>query len=220
MHYYQFNIGDYTSHTSHLDPLEDIAYRRMLDWIYLHESPLPENVSQIAKLIRMRDECERITDVLREFFTLTDYGYTQKKAMNEIKRFNDKSEKAKAAVNKRWAKERNKSNTDVLPTNNERNTNHKPITNNHKPIKDIGGKAKRFVPPTPEEVRDYCLERGNSVDPNHFCDFYESKGWMRGKNKIKCWKAAVRTWEKNDKQKPISINTNQRGWSDDMSEVF
>ncbi|MCP4984979.1 MAG: YdaU family protein, partial [Colwellia sp.] len=47
MHYYQFNIGDYTSHTSHLDPLEDIAYRRMLDWVYLHESPLPLSVKQI-----------------------------------------------------------------------------------------------------------------------------------------------------------------------------
>lgn len=130
MHYYQFNIGDYHSHTSHLDPLEDIAYRRMLDWIYLHESPLPDNVQQIAKFIRMRDEYERITDVLQEFFDLTEYGYTQKKAMEEIERFNDKSQKAKAAINKRWDKERNKSNTDVLPTNNECNTNHKPITNN------------------------------------------------------------------------------------------
>lgn len=148
MHYYQFNIGDYASHTSHLDPLEDIAYRRMLDWIYLNESPLPDNISQIARLIRMRDECERITDVLREFFELTDYGYTQKKAMREIERFNEKSKKAKEAVEKRWAKKRNKRHTDVLQTNNERNTNHKPITNNQEPLtnsKDIGSpKAPAF----------------------------------------------------------------------------
>ncbi len=134
MHYYQFNIGDYTSHTSHLDPLEDIAYRRMLDWVYLHESPLPLNVKQISKYIRMRDECERIDSVLSEFFYETDYGYAQKKAEKEIEKFRDKSEKAKKAIAARWAKKPNKPHTDVLQTKYERNTNHKPLTNNHKPI--------------------------------------------------------------------------------------
>ena len=79
MHYYQFNIGDYTTHTLHLDDLEDLAYRRMLDWYYLHESPLPDSVDQIAKFIRMRTHTESIANVLHEFFTLTEYGYQQKK---------------------------------------------------------------------------------------------------------------------------------------------
>ncbi|MCP4974611.1 MAG: YdaU family protein, partial [Maribacter sp.] len=135
-HYYQFNIGDYTSHTSHLDPLEDIAYRRMLDWVYLHESPLPLSVKQISKYIRMRDECERIADVLNEFFHETEYGYAQKKAEQEIAKFKDKSKKARKAVEARWAKKPNKPHTDVLQTKYERNTNHKPLTKNHKPIKD------------------------------------------------------------------------------------
>ena len=60
-------------------------------------------------------------------------------------------------------------------------------------------KFKVFVPPTFEEVRDYCLERRNSIDPETFIDFYESKGWMVGKNKMKDWKACIRTWEKHDK---------------------
>lgn len=55
----------------------------------------------------------------------------------------------------------------------------------------------RFAPPTLEEVRAYCMERGNGVDPQKFVDFYESKGWMIGKNKMKDWKAAVRTWERS-----------------------
>lgn len=55
---------------------------------------------------------------------------------------------------------------------------------------------RRFTPPSLEEVRDYCRERGNQVDPGKFIDFYESKGWMVGKNKMKDWKAAVRTWER------------------------
>lgn len=68
---------------------------------------------------------------------------------------------------------------------------HKPLYKN--PLN------KRFIAPTVEEVAAYCKERGNSVNPNHFVDHYEANGWMRGKSKIKCWKACVRTWEKNNK---------------------
>ena len=46
--------------------------------------------------------------------------------------------------------------------------------------------------------RKYCVERGNKVDPQSFIDFYESKGWMIGKNHMKDWKAAVRTWERSE----------------------
>jgi hypothetical protein len=62
---------------------------------------------------------------------------------------------------------------------------------------------KPFNPPTVEEVREYCTERGNGVDPEAFVDFYSSKGWMIGKNKMKDWKAAVRTWEQGDKRKGV-----------------
>ena len=59
-------------------------------------------------------------------------------------------------------------------------------------------KSKRFVPPSIEEVKEYCEQRNNKVDPEQFINFYESKGWMVGKNKMKDWKAAVRTWEKRE----------------------
>lgn len=55
-------------------------------------------------------------------------------------------------------------------------------------------KTTRFIPPTVEEVRRYCQENNYSVDAERFVDFYECKGWMVGKNKMKNWKAAVRTW--------------------------
>ena len=58
--------------------------------------------------------------------------------------------------------------------------------------------TKRFVPPTVDEVRAYCKERGNGVDPQRFVDYYSSNGWMVGKSKMKDWKAAVRTWEQRD----------------------
>lgn len=62
--------------------------------------------------------------------------------------------------------------------------------------------AKRSsIPPTLQEVQEYCRERGNSVDPQRFLDFYEAKGWMIGKNRMKDWKAAVRTWERQDAER-------------------
>ena len=61
-------------------------------------------------------------------------------------------------------------------------------------------KRKNFKPPTLEEVSNYCIERKNDIDPERFIDFYESKGWMVGKNKMKDWKAAIRSWEKRDKK--------------------
>ena len=61
--------------------------------------------------------------------------------------------------------------------------------------------ASRFTPPTLDEVKNYCLERNNNVDAERFIDYYTSNGWKVGKNPMKDWKAAIRTWEKGDKGK-------------------
>ena len=58
--------------------------------------------------------------------------------------------------------------------------------------------AKRFTPPTVEEVRAYCEERQNNIDPEQFIDFYTSKGWKVGKETMKDWKACIRTWERRN----------------------
>ena len=60
----------------------------------------------------------------------------------------------------------------------------------------------RFTPPAREEVQAYCIERKNNVDVERFIDYYTSNGWMVGKNKMKDWKAAVRTWERNGNNQP------------------
>lgn len=60
---------------------------------------------------------------------------------------------------------------------------------------------EKFKKPTLEEVESYCKERNNNVDPERFIDFYESKDWMIGKNKMKDWKACIRTWENKTKEK-------------------
>jgi len=81
---------------------------------------------------------------------------------------------------------------------------------------DIESKsAKRFVPPTLDEVSAYCKERNNHINPAKFIAFYESKGWMVGKNKMKDWKAAIRNWEQRD-----STPTPPEAQSENMSSLF
>ena len=64
-------------------------------------------------------------------------------------------------------------------------------------------KTKRFIKPSLDEVRSYCQERHNNVDAERFIDYYESNGWKVGKNPMKDWKAAVRTWERRSYNEPI-----------------
>lgn len=83
---------------------------------------------------------------------------------------------------------------------------------------DIINARARNTKPTIEEIRDYCQERKNSVDPQRFFDHYESNGWMVGKTKMKDWRAAVRTWERSEifsiRGKPnVALNYQQREYS-------
>ena len=65
----------------------------------------------------------------------------------------------------------------------------------------------KIIPPSLEMVKDYCDQRKNKIDPQAFISFYQSKGWMIGKNKMKDWQACIRTWETKDKQEGNKINT-------------
>ena len=69
-------------------------------------------------------------------------------------------------------------------------------TDNDTDKNSIKKNLKRFSPPTILEVQNYCSERENSVDPSKFIDYYTSVGWKVGKNAMKDWRAAIRTWEK------------------------
>lgn len=69
---------------------------------------------------------------------------------------------------------------------------------------DTPVKETRFTKPSVDEVRAYCIERNNNIDAEAFINFYESKGWKIGKNAMKDWKAAVRTWEAKNKSAGIT----------------
>ena len=131
MHYYQFNIGDYVSHTRHLSPLEDIAYRRLLDAYYLSEHPLNSGIASVARQIGMREYEQEVSLVLEEFFVLGLDGWTSNRADKEIAHFKSKIDQASRAGKASAERRSNSRSTDVQPTNNQ-----EPITNNHKPKKE------------------------------------------------------------------------------------
>jgi uncharacterized protein YdaU (DUF1376 family) len=95
MHYYQFNISDYQSHTKHLTPIEDICYRRLLDWQYLHEKPIPSDLKSMCRLLMLRDYQDDVEQVLNEFFVLTEDGWVNPRALEEIEEFISFEEKNK-----------------------------------------------------------------------------------------------------------------------------
>ena len=128
MHYYQFHIGDYASHTRHLSLIEDIAYRRLLDFYYLHEQPIKQR--DIARQIGMRDQEQDVLTVLNEFFVSTDAGFVSPRADKEIQHYHSKVEQASKAGKASAERRSNTRSTDVQPTNN-----HKPITINQEPKK-------------------------------------------------------------------------------------
>lgn len=72
--------------------------------------------------------------------------------------------------------------------------------------------SRNFVPPSLSEVKAYCQERNNGINPQHFIDFYASKGWMIGKNKMKDWKAAVRTWEQRHEGGKVNDENAKPEW--------
>lgn len=94
-----------------------------------------------------------------------------------------------------------KDNLDITKTNLEL-TSDKPNEKDNVKEKDNvnDNNKKTFTPPSVSDVSDYCNLNGYGIDPESFVDFYASKGWMVGKNKMKDWKASVRTWARSQRQ--------------------
>ena len=96
--------------------------------------------------------------------------------------------------------------SDVAVSDLENENSESPIETLQIPKEQSGSGRKKFTIPTPEEVQAYCNERKNGILGQQFCDFYSSKGWKIGKEPMKDWKAAVRTWEmrRKDQSPPIT----------------
>ena len=206
MHYYQWNIGDYATHTTHLDPLEDIAFRRMLDWLYLHEKPLPIPVDDIARFIRMREHEVVIRDVLNEFFIRQDNGWINERVLDEIAKYHSKSEQASRAGKASAQRKANGRSTDVQPT-----INQEPLTNNH----IVDNTTDVVSPPKvrrngtrlsadwtlPKQWSDWAKQERPDLNAqsvgDQFKDFWISKAGA-GATKLD-WQATWRNWVRSQK---------------------
>ena len=148
MHYYQFNIGDYSSHTKHLTPIEDICYRRLLDWYYLHEKPIPKDIKSVARMIMLNDCATDVEQVLNEFFQLTKNGWINQRADKEIEAYqnkisaNSKAGKISAEKRKTYSQQAlNERATNVQPNNNQ-----EPLTINQETLNThIGEICKKII---------------------------------------------------------------------------
>ena len=115
-----------------------------------------------------------------------------KSRLSNFERQNDKKCKAEYQI--------------LKESNIDNNTNNNTVSNNIGGNNNTPKKKEKFKAPTVEEVKEYCTERGNNIDAQHFIDYYSARGWMLGKNHIKDWKACIRTWERNDSFKPQKHN--------------
>lgn len=180
MHYYSFNIGDYTSHTAHLSPVEDIAYRRLLDLYYQTELPIPNDIKAVCRLIRMRDHADDVQQVLFEFFTLTDEGWTSARCSREIEDYHAKADKARAngklggRPKKQSESENNQAGFSSLslanPGQTQAKANQEPRTNNQEPSlnKDSADKPQA---PAKASRKSSQIEKPESVEQQVWDDF-------------------------------------------------
>lgn len=135
-------------------------------------------------------------------------------------RYENGKKGGKPKTNQTETKAEPKPNQDVTETEPNVNVN---VNVNENDLKE-NTKRKVFTKPTVEEVKAYCVERKNNVNADKFIDFYESKGWLIGKNPMKDWKACVRTWEKTSNSSPPKpsnayINPSQSEY-DDLSGFY
>lgn len=205
MHYYQFNIGDYKSHTEHLSEMEDLTYRRLLDWYYLHEKPVPLDINEVARQIRMRSHTDCIAVVLQEYFDRTEFGWIHHRADAEIAKAEDRSSKASENAKIRWSKRKD---ANALRTQSDGNA---PITHNTLPKTQdtsVGAvapakKASRMTEDwqLPRAWGEWAVAEHNlsadtvRLEASKFRDYWLAKA---GKDGAKLdWSATWRNWVRN-----------------------
>lgn len=138
MHYYKFNIADYRKDTSHLSTIEHGIYRQLIDWYYLDEKPIPLETQVVSRRLRLGSEVEfsSLQNVLSDFFKEGKTGYIHKRIEVEIKDYHEQAEKNKNNGKLGGRPKKTQSVISGLPDESQNNPNHKPITINHKPIKE------------------------------------------------------------------------------------
>lgn len=198
MHYYQFHIGDYKSHTHHLSLMEDLAYRRLLDFYFLHEQPIKHR--DIARQIGMRDHEEDVMTVLNEFFISTPEGFVNPRADKEIKQYKEFAEAGKRGAAKRWSKP--PYGEAISPPNATpiATINHKPITNNQLKENKRGSRLPHDWVLT-KSLGEWAQNERPDLNirqvAEQFKDYWIAQAGQKG---VKLdWSATWRNWVRNSK---------------------
>lgn len=186
MHHYPFHPGDYMLDTAHLEPMEDLAYRRLLDLYYTSEAPIPNDNQKLSKRLRLGFEV--INQVLSEFFILENDVWKHTRCDAEIAAYQRKrdalSSNGKLGGRPKKSKGKAKGNqkeTKSLASACNQNQELELKTNG------IG---------TLEELRAYAVEIGlPASDGESMFDHWQSNGWKNGKLPSKDWKAGIRKWK-------------------------
>jgi uncharacterized protein YdaU (DUF1376 family) len=173
MNYYPFHLGDYSTHAGHLDPIEDCAYRRLIDLYMLTECALTLDVEALARKVRMKEYAVQVRDVLNEFFVCTDDGWKHSRCERELERFRASSEAAskagKASAQRRRATDVqqscNERSTTVQRPFNDRSTNQdpRPKTQDPKPRKEKKGQQALLPGWMPETVWQAWREHRKTI---------------------------------------------------------
>jgi hypothetical protein len=159
----------------------------------------------------------KLETVVRSFglFVIAEDSFFFSNSLNNrMEIMNDKMDRRRASALKaneiRWNKQKALSESDPNGVRTESDFIQKENKRNEIKEDVYTGKAIAFIPPTVGDVHEYCSERNNKIDAAYFVDFYASKGWMVGKNKMKDWRAAVRTWERTENTNIKTSNRNDQ----------
>lgn len=209
-------------------------YRKMLEWGWYDDGPTKDVFIHLLLIASYEDKAYRGIALERGQVVATvaeiskQTGLSRQQIRTAISKLISTSEVTTSKEGKYTVfTVKNYSDYQVANQNsNQQATNEQPLSNHFSNTKKVRSKEytpynppqgdegvsvpKRFVPPTPEEVNTYCRERNNGIDGSEFCDFYQSKGWLVGKSKMKDWKAAVRAWEKS--RKTVTPPKPERKW--------
>jgi uncharacterized protein YdaU (DUF1376 family) len=179
--------------------MEDLAFRRLLDFYYLHEHPIKHR--DIARQIGLKDFEQDVLTVLEEFFLSTDAGFVNPRADKEIAKYREFSEAGKRGAAKRWGSNgeaNSPPNATPIATNN-----HKPITINHKP-KVESTRGSRLSPDfcLTEDWKEFCQQDRPDLNPSKvfdtFKDYWVAKAGQKG---VKLdWFATWRNWVRSQNQ--------------------
>lgn len=200
MNWYPRFPGDYLRDTRHLSLAEHGAYTLLLD-AYFSTGRFPKSIQESNRIASAHSPSEKraVASILAQFFTKTEEGYENARAKkvyeeqqlkSEIKRRNgSKGGRPKKATAE--PKHKPTENLQVSPSFAE------PEPDIYKNPPKAPPTPKKMTRPTLAEVTEYCASRGRGVDAQSWFDHYEANGWKVGRNAMKDWKAAVRTWERN-----------------------